>query len=142
MIKVKILPNITKFWWVDFEKLSSVTYHCFFRPHVCLSNSKHTPSHKLLLTARKPVFSHLNYCYNSHLLVLFFFLCPIGILHSVILYLLPDSGTFLKGAKHFLVGQNSRNFLKTHFEGLELLITLIVYLRTKNRFKKVCVIIL
>ena len=54
-IKVKILPNITKFYRVDFEKSSSV-YHCFFRRHVCLSNLKHA----LPLTARKTVFSHLN----------------------------------------------------------------------------------
>ena len=58
-IKVTILPNITKFWWVHFEKSSSV-YHCFFRSHVCLSNLKHAPSRELPLTARKTVFSHLN----------------------------------------------------------------------------------
>ena len=56
--KKKILPNITKFYSEDFEKLSSV-YHCFFRRHVCLSNLKHAPSRELLLTARKTVFSHL-----------------------------------------------------------------------------------
>ena len=48
------MPNITKFYRVDFEKSSSV-YHCFFRRHVCLSNLKHA----LPLTARKTVFSHL-----------------------------------------------------------------------------------
>ena len=57
-IKVKILPNITKFWWVDFEKLSS-GYHCFFRRHVCLSNLKHAPSRESPLTTRKTVLSHL-----------------------------------------------------------------------------------
>ena len=50
-IKVKILPNITKFYRVDFKKSSSV-YHCFFLRHVCLSNLKHA----LPLTPRKTVF--------------------------------------------------------------------------------------
>ena len=58
-IKVKILPNITKFYGVDFEKSSSV-YYCF-RRHVCLSNLKQAPSRKLPLTACKTVFSHLKY---------------------------------------------------------------------------------
>ena len=58
MIKVKILPNITKFWRVDFEKSSSV-YHRFFRRHVCLSNFKTRVIRELPLTAHKTVFSHL-----------------------------------------------------------------------------------
>ena len=57
-IKVKVLPNITKFLRVDFEKSSSL-YHCFFCRHVCLCILKHTPSSELLLTARKTVFCHL-----------------------------------------------------------------------------------
>ena len=36
-------------------------FHCFFRCHVCLSNLKQAPSRKLPLTARKTVFSHLNW---------------------------------------------------------------------------------
>ena len=36
-------------------------YHYFLRRHVCLSNLKHAPSRELPLTARKTVFSHLNY---------------------------------------------------------------------------------
>jgi len=51
MIKVNILPNITKFRWVDFEKSPSV-YQCFFCHHVCLSNLKLALSHELLLTAQ------------------------------------------------------------------------------------------
>ena len=46
------MPNITKFYRVDFESV----YHCFFRRHVCLSNLKHA----LPLTTCKTVFSHLN----------------------------------------------------------------------------------
>ena len=35
-IKVKILPNITKFKWADFEKLSSVYITFFVAMFVCL----------------------------------------------------------------------------------------------------------
>ena len=36
-------------------------FHCFFHCHVCLSNLKQAPSRELPLTARKTVFSHLNW---------------------------------------------------------------------------------
>ena len=35
-IKVKILPNITKFYWVDFEKSSSAYIAFFAAMFVCL----------------------------------------------------------------------------------------------------------
>ena len=64
MTKVKILPNVTKFYWGDFEKSSSV-FHCFFRCHVCLSKLKHAPSRELPRTARKTVLSHLKWNPND-----------------------------------------------------------------------------
>ena len=50
-IKVKILPNITKFYRVDLRN----RLLCIFRRHICLCNLKHA----LSLTARKTVFSLL-----------------------------------------------------------------------------------
>ena len=58
-MEARLLPNVSKFWWVDFEK-SSFVYHCFFVAMFVVW-LKHAPSRELRLTAGKTVFSHLRH---------------------------------------------------------------------------------
>ena len=46
-------------------------YNFFFCRHVCLSNLKHAPSHELLMTAWKTVFSHLKREFTVYYLSLY-----------------------------------------------------------------------
>ena len=61
---------MSRFWEIVF------CVPLLFHRHVCLSNLKHAPSRKLLLTAQKTVFNHLKMsecaksavteCYGGH----------------------------------------------------------------------------